>query len=119
MKEPPAASHLAREAVSMTASTLWAVQCGCAGYAANIVTIETTSPEEACVHALAPGYVNNPWRREPTAPSFPCRTNTPKTLRRASQPTGALPSSSALPVTPAAPTVAKRASSTGSIPTTA
>jgi hypothetical protein len=142
MKEPLAASHLAREADPMTASTLWAVQCGCADYAANIVTIETTSPEEACVRAieeanasdgwkrlddsgltfvraLAPGDVNNPWSREPTAPSFPCRTNTPKTLRSASQPTGALPSSSALPVTPAAPTVAKRASSTGSIPTTA
>src|SRR5215211_2258236 len=87
MKEPPAASHLAREADPMTASTLWAVQCGCADYAANIATIETTSPEEACVraieeanvsdsgkrlddsgltfvHALAPGDVNNPWSRE-------------------------------------------------------
>ena len=53
---------------------------------------------------------------KPTVPSFPCRNNIPKTVRSASQPTGALPSSSALPVTPAAPTVAKRASSTGSIP---
>jgi hypothetical protein len=37
MKEPPAASHLAREAHPMTASTLWGVQCGCADYSANIV----------------------------------------------------------------------------------
>jgi hypothetical protein len=87
MKEPPAASHLAREAHPVTASTPWAVQCGCADYVANIVAIETTSPEEACVrtieeanasdgwkrlddsgltfvHALAPGDVNNPWSRE-------------------------------------------------------
>ena len=88
MKEPPAASHLAREAHPVTASTPpWAVQCGCADYVANIVAIETTSPEEACVrtieeanasdgwkrlddfgltfvHALAPGDVNNPWSCE-------------------------------------------------------
>jgi hypothetical protein len=96
MKEPPVASHLAREADPMTASTLWAVQCGCADYAANIVTIETTSPEEACVraieeanasdgwkrlddsgltfvHAPGPGDVNNPWSRETYGSVLPVR----------------------------------------------
>ena len=94
MKEPPAASHLAREAHPMTASTLWAVQCGCANYSANIATIENTSPEETCsraieeanasdgwkrlddcgltfVHALATGDVNNPWSRETYGSGLP------------------------------------------------
>src|SRR5215207_9024358 len=57
MKEPPAASHLAREADPMTASTHWAVQCGCADYYGSVLPVPEQYTENAKERVPAHGCV--------------------------------------------------------------